>query len=389
MKPMNTVRFGIVGLGAIGRAHADRIYSAGEESMRLGAVCSDDPADAKRAAEEFDVPHFSRVEKMYDSGLIDAVIVATPHYWHPIHTIAAARRGLHVLCEKPLAATIGPARTMVEQCRRAGVAFGAMLQHRTRAVMSTMKRIVADDELGRLFRVSLTCSDWFRTRAYYQSQPWRGTWDGEGGGVMLNQAPHHLDLLTWIAGLPKQVFAYAPTRLHDIEVEDTAAAVLDYGDGMLGSIYASTAETPGYEELVVVGDGGTLIAEGERLVRGKAARPASMHAKECEGFEGPCCTWDNVELDGGGGEHVEVIRRFALAILRGEPMVATGEDALAELELSNAVYLSAFRNRPVDLPISAAAVDRLMAELERKHSDGSGGGLRKKTRRALNRLLKQ
>ncbi|MFP3937957.1 MAG: Gfo/Idh/MocA family protein [Phycisphaerae bacterium] len=386
---MDTVRFGIVGLGAIGWSHAEHI-AADDDSMELGAVCSEDPADAARAADDYDVPYFSRVEKMYDSGTIDAVIVATPHYWHPVHTIAAARRGLHVLCEKPLAAAVGPARAMVEECDRRGVMLGAMFQHRTRAVMRKMKQMIADGKLGRLFRVSLTCSNWLRTRAYYDNKPWRGTWDGEGGGVLINQAPHHLDLLTWMAGLPRQVFAYAPTRLHDIEAEDTATAVMDYGNGMVGTLYATTAEAPGYEELIVVGDKGTLIAEGQRLMLGRPARQVSEHAAKAEGtFEDLGGTWENVEVPPDkGGEHIEVIRRFAGAILRGEPMVATGREALAELELSNALYLSAFRNRPVDLPVSAAAVDRLLAGLERNRSDGSGGGLRRKTRRALNRLLK-
>ncbi|MGC9454576.1 MAG: Gfo/Idh/MocA family protein [Phycisphaerae bacterium] len=387
---METVRFGIVGLGAIGWSHAERIASADDASMRLGAVCSEDPADVARAADEFGVPYFSRVEKMYDSGTIDAVIVATPHYWHPVHAVMAAHRGLHVLCEKPLAATVGPARAMVDQCDSCEVALGVMFQHRTRAVMRTMRRMIADGQLGRLFRVSLTCSDWFRTQAYYDSRPWRGTWDGEGGGVLINQAPHHLDLLTWMAGLPRQVFAYAATRLHDMEAEDTATAVLDYGGGMVGQLYATTAEAPGYEELIVVGDKGTLIAEGERLMFGRPARPVSEHVAAAGGaFEGPCCTWEDVELpDDKGADHTEVIRRFAGAILRGEPMVANGHDALAELELSNALYLSAYRNRPVDMPVSPAAMDRLLAELERKRSDGSGGGLRRKARRALNRLLK-
>jgi predicted dehydrogenase len=387
---MDTVRFGIVGLGNVGWSHAERIAEAGDGSVRLGAVCSDTPADAKRAADALDVPYFARPEKMYDSGAIDAVIVATPHYWHPAHTVAAARRGLHVLCEKPLAAAVGPARAMVEQCERAGVRFGAMLQHRTRAVMRMVKRMLAEGDLGRLLRVSLTCSDWLRTRAYYDSQPWRGTWDGEGGGVLLNQAPHHLDLLTWIAGLPNQVFAYAPTRLHAIEVEDTAAAVLRYDGGMVGTLYATTAEAPGYEELVVVGDKVTLIAEGERLVRGRPARPVSQHARTSTGgFEGPCCTWDDVPAgDQPDDLHLEVIRRFAGAVLRAEPMVATGADALAELELSNALYLSAFTNRPVDLPVSAASMDRLLAKLIRERSSGAGGGLRRKARRALNRLLR-
>jgi predicted dehydrogenase len=327
---------------------------------------------------------------MFDSGLIDAAIIATPHYWHPVLGIRAARAGLHVLCEKPLASAVGPARAMIAECQKRNVVLGAMLMMRTRGSMMKMKQMVDAGEAGEVFRVSMICSCWYRTQAYYASGAWRGTWDGEGGGILLNQAPHSLDLFQWIGGMPKRVTAIVGTRLHHIEVENTANAIFEYGGGKMGYLYATTAEAPGMEQLMVCGDKGTLVAEGDKIRFAKLVQPISEHLATCpKGFESPKAEWQDVTWDiEPKGLHINVTRAFAAHVLdRSKPLIATGQEAINELEISNAVYLAGFKGKPADLPVDADQIDRLIAGLERQHSTGKGGGLRKRAARAMRKLL--
>jgi predicted dehydrogenase len=386
---MDKVRFGVVGMGNMGIPHARNILGAKSEEFSLTAICEIDEQKGAKFAQEFGVRHFTDFQDMYDSGLINAVIIAVPHYWHPVMTIAAARKGLQVMCEKPLAVTVGKARLMIEECRKNKVALGAMLQQRTRPSMRKMKEMVQSGEVGEVFRVSMVCSNWFRSQAYYDSGAWRGTWDGEGGGVLINQAPHSLDLFQWIGGMPKRVHAVISTREHKIEVEDTANAVCEYERGKIGYIYATTAEEPGYEQLMVCGNKGTLVNEHGKLRFGRLETSLPDHIyKSTEGFGQQKCNWSDVEVVKTPEGHLEVLRRFVAHLLGGQPMVATGEEAINELELSNAIYVAGFRNKVVDLPVDAKEIESLIAKLERERSTGKGGGLRKKAEARLKRLNK-
>jgi len=390
---LQKVRFGIVGLATMGRLHADRIAEERKGDFCLAAVADTVERTARQVGEQHDVPYFSNAQEMFHSGLIDAVIIATPHYWHPVLTVQAARAGIHVLCEKPLAATVGAARAMIDECARRKVVLGAMLQMRTRAIMKKMKEMIDAGRLGEPFRISMICSNWFRTQAYYDSGAWRGTWDGEGGGILLNQAPHSLDLFQWIGGMPTRITAVLKTRVHNIEVENSANIICEYGDAKVGYIYATTAEMPGMEQFMVCGDKGTIIVEGGQLRFGELSVPISRYVRECkiawaDGISLPKCRWRCVKLPKApGGQHIEVIRRFAAHLLRGQPMIATGAESINELEISNAAYLSGFSGRPVNLPVDAAKMDRLLAKLERERSTGKGGGQRKRAQRQLKKLL--
>ena len=384
---MDKVRFGVIGMGNMGLPHARNIVGAQSEEFCLGAICEIDKEKGKKVAQELGVPNFRKFQDMYDSGLVNAVIVAVPHYWHPVMTIAAARKGLQVMCEKPLAVTVGKARMMIEECKKHNVALGAMLQQRTRPSMKKMKQMVAGGEVGEVFRVSMICSNWFRSQAYYDSGAWRGTWDGEGGGVLINQAPHSLDLFQWIGGMPKRIHAVISTREHMIEVEDAANAICEYERGKIGYIYATTAEEPGMEQIMVCGNNGTLINEGGKLKFGKLAMPLPDHIyKSTEGFGQQKCEWQEVEAAKTPEGHLEVLRAFVAHLLHGQPMIAAGEEAINELELSNAIYVAGFRNKVVDLPVDANEIEKLVARLERERSTGRGGGLRRKAQAQLRKL---
>ncbi len=395
---MKKVRFGVVGLGNMGKPHARNCKEKGGSYVELGAVCDIVEDKAKTLGEELDVPYFTDHREMIESGLIDAVIIAVPHYWHPSIAVRAARAKLHVLCEKPLASRVGPARAMIAECRKNKVSLGVVLHHRTRTAMIKLRKMIDDGKIGEVFRVQLTCSSWFRTQAYYDSGAWRGTWDGEGGGVLINQAPHHLDLFQWMAGgLPGQILATVGTRDHKIEVEDTANVVLNYGDGKVGYIYATTAEQPGMEQMMIIGTKGTLIFEKGKLMHGKLAHPVeqSIYGTKSQKVVGTPsggkqkCTWKEVKLPkNAGGTHLEIIKAFAKHVVKGTEMYIDGEEGIKELEISNAAYISGFKNKPVDLPVDEKEIDRLIRSLEKERSTGKGGGMRAEADRDFKRLMR-
>ncbi len=385
---MDKVRFGIIGMGNMGVPHAKSILGDKSSEFSLGAICDIDGAKAQRLGQELSVPYFTDFMAMYDSGLIDAVLIAVPHYWHPVMTVIAARKGLHVLCEKPMAVTVAKARMMVDICKKHKVTLGGMLQQRTRPSMIKMHQMIVGGEVGEIFRVSMICSNWFRSQAYYDSGAWRGTWDGEGGGVLINQAPHSLDLFQWMGGMPKKVHALVSTRQHNIEVEDTADVLCEYEKGKVGYIYATTAEEPGMEQLMVCGEKGTLINENGKLRFAKLAEMTlSDHIyNSTDTFRQQKCDWVDVDVPVSPEGHLEVIRAFVGHLLRGTPMIATGEEAINELELSNAVYIAGFKNKVVELPVSGKEIEKLIAKLEKSRSTGKGGNLRKRAEKHLKKL---
>jgi len=390
---MKKVRFGIVGLGVVGGRHVETFAKARSPHFGLTAAAEVNTEIAAAAGRKLDVPVFTDVDELFSSGLCDAVLLATPHCWHPHLAIRAARAGLHVLSEKPLAVTVGPARAMIAECRKHKVALGAMLQDRTLPLYVKMKQMIDAGRLGTIYRISQVCTRWYRTQAYYDSGAWRGTWDGEGGGILINQACHALDIFQHLAGMPDRVLCSLATRIHKIEVENTAEAVFHYADGCMGHFYVSTAHEPVLDRIEVFGDKGTLVADGGRLRFARLAAPLGRHIRTCRIAEADVAkigaTWKDVPLPKRpGGRHVDVIAAFARHVLRGTEMVATGAEALHELELSNAMYVSGYKNKPVDLPVDAGEIDRLLAGLEKARSTGKGRGMRAKARRALAKLLR-
>ena len=290
---------------------------------------------------------------------------------------------MHVLCEKPIAHTVGAADRMIEACRRAGVLLGIDFNQRTTPAYIRAHELLAGGELGDLYRVNFVASGWYRTQSYYDSGGWRGTWDGEGGGVMMNQAPHHLDLYCWLAGPPQRVKATALTRIHEIDVENTVAALLEHGDSRVDTFYTTTAEWPGRTEFLFAGERGRLLVAERQLRLYRMERSLREELLQAPHGSKPAGAWEEIEVEpapparrGTWGCCASSPRRCA----RGaqEDLVASGEDGRHALELGNAMLLAAYRDRSVDLPIDRAAYDALLAGADRARRPA---GRRQKRRR--------
>lgn len=343
---MNQVKLGIIGLGNMGSGHCNNILAGLTPEIKLTAAADLRPSRRDWAKETLpdDVVLFENGEQLIESGLCDAVIIATPHYEHPRLAILAFEHGLHVMSEKPAGVYTKQVREMNEAAIRSGKVFGMMFNQRTNCVYRKMHEMVQSGKYGQIKRVNWIITDWYRTQAYYNSGGWRATWDGEGGGVLLNQCPHNLDLLQWICGLPCRVRAFCHNgKWHQIEVEDDVTAYLEFPNGATGVFVTTTADAPGTNRFEITLERGKLVAEHDKLTFFELEQSERDFCFTATGgFEQPAGHEVTIELDGKNPQHVGVLNAFAGAILRGEPLVADGTEGIRGLELSNAMHLSSW-----------------------------------------------
>ncbi|MDL2301918.1 Gfo/Idh/MocA family oxidoreductase [Lachnospiraceae bacterium OttesenSCG-928-D06] len=364
---MKKVKIGIIGIGNMGSPHSKAIISGEVPEMELTAVA--DRREARRDWAKEGLPDtvtiFSEGEDLIKSGLCDAVIIATPHYQHPTLAIMAFEHNLHVLSEKPAGVYTKQVREMNEAAAKKDLTFAMMFNQRTNSVFRKMHELVQGKEYGEIMRVNWIITDWFRTQIYYDSGDWRGTWDGEGGGVLLNQCPHNLDLLQWICGMPDSIQAFCEEgKWHDIEVEDDVTAYLRYPNGATGVFITSTGDTPGTNRFEVTMEKAKLVCEKDILTLYKLDGDAREFCKNAtEGFGKPDCEIITVPTDGSNTQHIGVMQAFAANILRKEPLVAEGSEGIRGLMLSNAMHLSSWLEKPVSLPIDE---DLFLQELNKK-----------------------
>lgn len=358
------VRLGVVGVGGMGSGHCQMIPKI--EGATLAAVCDVDEPTRAAVSRKHEVPGFATHIELLESGLVDAVVIATPHYFHPTIAIDAFARGIHVLSEKPLAVTVSSADRMIAQAKQSGLKFGIMYQMRIEPQNQAAKKIVSSGELGEIYRTSLIMG-WYRSQAYYNAGGWRATWSGEGGGVLINQAPHLLDLFSWLGGLPARLTGSTRTRLHDIEVEDEAFATLEYANGAHGYLYASTTEHPGTNRIEICGDRGKLTLDNSKLTLTRID-PGLRHftQENTAMWASPKAEEATVELPMAPPykEHSAITHNFVRSILYGDPLVAPGEDGLNAVELIDGLILSSKTGRTVSLPVNRAEYDTLIAELQ-------------------------
>lgn len=351
------VRIGLVGLGNMGKAHRANIRAGKVKGLKLTAICDRKEAMPEHEEDEAQVENFT---DMIQSGLIDAVLIATPHYFHTSMGIEALNAGLHVMVEKPLSVHKADCERLIAAHKGGSQVFGAMFQLRTDPVYKQIKSLIESGELGEIRRVLWDCTDWFRTETYYASGGWRATWKGEGGGVLLNQCPHNLDLFQWLFGMPDEVTGFCQFgRYHDIEVEDDVTAYLRYKNGMHATFITSTGEAPGRNLLQISGERGMLTLEGRSLRFQRNRTPMSQFSQESgAGFAKPECWPVEVPIEAGASSHNEVLQNFTGAILRGERLIAPAAEGIRSIELANAILLSSWHGRTIHLPMDSAEYER-------------------------------
>ncbi len=358
---MEPLRLGVVGVG--GRGSGLLKVALGIPEVKVTAVADVAQERVDAAVRQADCVGYTSHADLMDSGKVDAILIGTPHPFHATIAVDAAARGLHVLTEKPLSVEAAEGDQMVRATRAAGVRLGVMFQRRLEPLHAKAHEIVASGVLGELHDVEMVSTGWYRLQSYYGSGAWRATWKGEGGGILANQAPHDLDLLLWLGGRPSGVTASLRTRIHRIEVEDTVQAILQYGGHTTGFFKATTSDPVGRRSIELVGEMGRLVARDGKLMLCRYNKPVSediLHSAERKSIQ---AQWEEIPFEKGGDSTAGVIVRFVHAVREGTPLVATGEDGLAAVELANAMHLSGFTHQPVGLPVDRRAVSRMYADL--------------------------
>ena len=353
---MEKVRFGIIGLGNQGSSYVFNIFDAGlVENGVLTAVCDTNPVkieNIKKGTKNNEIVYFDNYITMLDSGLCDAILVETPHYSHPEIVMECLKRDINVICEKPAGVYTKQVREMNEAAKNSKAHFAMMFNQRTNCVYRKMREIIQSGGIGDLQRVSWIITNWFRTQYYYDTGSWRATWAGEGGGVLINQCPHQIDLVSWVIGeQPVAVNGFCKYgRWHDIEVEDEVTAYFEYANGATGTFVTTTGETPGTNRFEVSGALGKLICENEKLIWYKNSEDSQDYLKASkETWQRPSYETIEVETDGKNEQHVGVLNAFAGAILRGEPLVADGREGINGLTISNALHMSGFLGKEIEI----------------------------------------
>lgn len=363
---MKKVRFGIIGVGNIGTVHARYLLAGKVEEACLTAVCDNNPdkhAAIRRLTGE-SVALFSDAREMLESGLIDAVIVATPHYDHPALSIMAMRRGIHTLCEKPAGVYTAQVEEMNACARECDVVFSMMYNQRPNPLYQKVKDLIDSGELGELRRSNWIITNWYRSQSYYNSGGWRATWKGEGGGVLLNQDPHQLDLWQWLVGMPVRMRAFCQFGKHrQIEVENEVTAYAEYANGATGVFITTTAEAPGTNRLEIAGDRGKVVVEEGRLRFWRLRESETeFNARWQNGFGEPECWEVTIPTAAECSEHDVITRNFTAAILHGEPLIAPGLEGIRGLTLSNAMHLSTWIDDWVAFPFDEQCYYQLLQE---------------------------
>ncbi len=363
MNNTEKIRVGVVGVGTIGSAHTQSIYDGKINGMTLTALCDTDEKRRDELRQKYpDVDIFDSYEDMISSGVTDAVIIATPHYLHPEIAIYAFEHGLHVLSEKPAGIYTSAVKDMMTAHEKSGKLFCVMFNQRTNKLFSKAHKLMREGVLGELKRVVWIITNWYRKQAYYDSGSWRGTWSGEGGGVLINQAPHNLDLWQWICGMPCSLSAECNVgKFHEVGVEDEAIIKAHYANGATALFITSTGDYPGTNRLEITGTKGKIVLENKKLMLYTLEYDErdfcfdELNAKNAVSVT----EYDDEPYNG----HTNILQNFANAVLHKDALIAPGIEAINELELSNAAYMSAWLGgKEISLPVNGEEFKRLLDE---------------------------
>jgi len=358
---MSPIRIGLLGLGNMGRFHADYLSQKKVDRCELTSIATSDPA---KAAKYPGVRLFNSPEALIDSGSVDAVVIATPHYSHTTLGVRALERGLHVMVEKPISVHVADCERLIAAHRKSKRVFAAMFQLRTEPRYQKLKKLITTGELGEIVRINWIITDWFRTEAYYASGGWRATWKGEGGGALLNQCPHQLDLLHWLFGRPARVRGFCQFgRYHNIEVEDNVTVYLEYPNQATGLFVSSTGEAPGTNRFEIAGERGKVVIENGRMTFTRNETPMTEFSRAAKtGFARPELWNAEIPTENAATQHATVMQNFVDAITQGTSLIAPGEEGLYSVEMANAALYSSWTGQTVELPLDGTAYEDKLSE---------------------------
>ena len=361
---MKQVRLGIVGLGNIGKFHTGYLLEGKISRCELAAV-SDAYAPSMEPFKAKGIATFDKGEDLIRSGKVDAIVVATPHFLHTTLGIESLKAGLHTMIEKPISAHKADAERLCAVAREhPQQIFAGMFQMRVEPRYLKIRELI-DQEIGQLVRVNWIITDWFRTEAYYASGGWRATWKGEGGGVLLNQCLHQLDMLQWLCGMPAKVRGFCQLgQFHDIEVEDTVTCYLEWGNGATGVFVSSTGEAPGTNRLELIGTRGKVVLENNKLTFNRNDADMIKFSKTAKsGFSKPEVWNVEIPFDNASNAHATLMQNFVDAILDGTPLIAPGYEGMGSVELANVLLYSSLLGQTVDLPMDGLAWEAKLNDL--------------------------
>ena len=352
---MSKIKLGIIGIGNMGSGHASNIEAGSCPEIELVAIADNNPDRLEWAKGKYSesVTYFDDAIAMLDSGLIDSCLIAVPHYDHCNFAIECMKRNIHVMVEKPAGVYTKQVREMNEESQKhPDVVFGMMFNQRTNCVYRKLRELVKSGKYGEIRRTNWLITNWYRPQSYYNSGGWRATWSGEGGGVLLNQCPHQLDLWQWICGMPVKVDAHLHFgKWHDIEVEDDVSAYVEYANGATGVFITTTGDAHGSNRFEIQMDGAKFVVENDKLTMEEyeMSEPEFSKINE-EPFGTVNSKHIEVKTDGENPQHIGVLNAWADAILHGGKLVAEGAEGINGLTLSNAMHLSAFLDKEIELP---------------------------------------
>ena len=364
---MNEVRYGVIGVGGMGRNHINQFKDV--KNLKFTAIADTVQDNIDLVLKDHpDVKVFNSALELAKSGLVDAVLIATPHYSHPGLAAMCLENGLHVLVEKPVAVTAKAAQQMNDAAAKyPDLKFSAMFQMRTNPKWSKIKQIIETGQLGEIKRIQATATRWFRPQAYYNSGGWRATWKGEGGGVLLNQCPHNIDLLYWLLGSPSSITAQLSLgKHHNIEVEDEVLATLKYPNGAIGIFIASTGEYPGTDYTEIVGDKGKITTssdQGDQFVWEDFGKSIKTFTYEATKAFPEMQTVNSVVTAAGEAKHSKIHQNFVNAILDGEELIAPAIQGIHSVEMANAMIMAGIENTEVQLPMDRDAYEAMLQRL--------------------------
>ena len=360
---MSNIGLAVIGsTGVIGRVHIDAINRL--DNCRLVGITARRQGPLRQQAKELGVARFPTLEDALSHPDVDAVVIATPHPSHRDITLASAAAGKHVLVEKPMSVTPSEADDMVQACREAGVKLGVLYNNRFRSEALKMRELIDQGAIGDIYRVVMT-SAMIRSQDYYDRLDWRGTWADEGGGALLNQGIHAIDMMQWLGGMPRTVFGMLSTLRHDAEVEDFATAILSYDGGGQGSMHCNTSQAPNHQRLELWGETGAIVMDDWTITVHRLDTPVQrfIDYDKSPTYDSPGHRTETFVLDPVANTHGPAIGDFASAILEDRDPAITGEDGRNSQDLVAAITLSGCTGQAVNLPVDRARYNALQKEL--------------------------